>query len=616
MGSVGSAPYLIGALLLGVAAGLTFGLAWRYFFPPKTQKRFWMSLTVLSQQAVTVDTTSEFLALYRNLGTTLGGFLGRNFGTLGVGGLGIVVAMVFGLQPLGASFDTRSGTLVASDPALERLAQRHDGRLTYKIGTVPVAVIDTPVTRTAICSGTWWSCAGLSLLDFDIVDLPDAPRSFASPMIIRAAHGDVTPLWPYLNDLETLFFAALMIAMTVSILWRPKSGREAEAAPILRQSDFALVQLNTQLRPLVQALGNLETRLARGRLATGEIRAPIFITGMARSGTTTLLNALTRTRELGAHQYRDFPFLMAPLLWHRVQGAIATEGEAVERPHKDRILITKSSHDAFEEPLWQGFFPDIHDDRRDQRLGANTSNPRFEKFFHEHIRKILHLRGAGRYVSKGNYNIGRIEYLGRLFPDARFIVPVRAPLDHVGSLVRQHELFCSYAADDPRIPLYLAATGHFEFGPQRRGINLSGPKLARLPDREDDALCYARQWAEVYGHVVRIRARDSQLGARIDVVRYEDLCADPAAGLAAIVDACRLVDPDGAIRAFAATISESRAVLPSSVERLREEIEAIVRPVAAALGYAIADGDAPRATSTRAQAFRPAASTAPRFSMP
>ena len=50
-----------------------------------------------------------------------------------------------------------------------------------------------------------------------------------------------------------------------------------------------------------------------------------------------------------------------------------------------------------------------------------------EAFYRDHIRKLLWLRGGRRYLSKGNYNTTRIAYLARLFPDARFIVPVRDP---------------------------------------------------------------------------------------------------------------------------------------------------------------------------------------------
>src|SRR5690606_8102595 len=105
-------------------------------------------------------------------------------------------------------------------------------------------------------------------------------------------------------------------------------------------------------------------------------------------------------------------------------------------------------------------------------LTPEHANPEFDAFFAEHVRKILLVRGKPRYVSKGNYNVARLAYLARLFPDARFVIPVRHPVTHVESLVRQHALFSGYSRDDARVPEYLRAAGHYEFGPQRVPINV------------------------------------------------------------------------------------------------------------------------------------------------
>jgi hypothetical protein len=98
----------------------------------------------------------------------------------------------------------------------------------------------------------------------------------------------------------------------------------------------------------------------------------------------------------------------------------------------------------------------------------------------DHLRKVVLLRGGARYVSKGNYNVCRIAYLARLLPNTKFVVPVREPLAHVHSLVKQHRLFTHYAAQDARVPVYFAAAGHYEFGPQRRPINLSKARAERV----------------------------------------------------------------------------------------------------------------------------------------
>jgi len=170
-------------------------------------------------------------------------------------------------------------------------------------------------------------------------------------------------------------------------------------------------------------------------------------------------------------------------------------------------------------------------------------------------------------------------------PTARFVVPVRAPLAHVQSLVEQHALFCGYAKDDARVPKYLAAAGHYEFGPQRQPANFDPQRVGEIEAawREgDEYRGYARQWAQAYAHVDRLRS--GPLGARILVQRYEDFCDQPARVAAQILDFCQLGDATGCVAAQAATVAapSQRALPPGAAETVWGE----VREVATRFGYA------------------------------
>ena len=44
----------------------------------------------------------------------------------------------------------------------------------------------------------------------------------------------------------------------------------------------------------------------------------IFITGLARAGTTILLNALYKSNIFGSLSYSDMPFILAPNLWSKI----------------------------------------------------------------------------------------------------------------------------------------------------------------------------------------------------------------------------------------------------------------------------------------------------------
>jgi len=332
--------------------------------------------------------------------------------------------------------------------------------------------------------------------------------------------------------------------------------------------------------------GDLETKFSHKRLQNIAIDRPIFLSGLARSGTTILLEELSKIPQVATHRYRDFPFVMTPLAWNWFQDRFRKNQTSVERPHKDRIQITSESPEAFEEPIWQFFFSHVHASDRLHRMTGEHANPDFEKFFRDHLRKILLIRQGNRYLSKGNYNVVRFEYLSRVFDDARFIIPVRHPLSHVHSLVKQHQLFCDYSTQDSRVPKYLARAGHYEFGPQRSPIRVTDTGSARQVEAwqaGDDYTGYAIQWSEVYRFVSELR-QNGQLGPRILVVRYEDFCDAPLATVQQVLAHTDLPSDSVTASSLSHIVrgEDSSQQLPAAI---RECVWRETREIAALFGY-------------------------------
>lgn len=301
----------------------------------------------------------------------------------------------------------------------------------------------------------------------------------------------------------------------------------------LGKSDYLLAVACNRFAYILKALGDIETRLLQSQLAQISTDRPIYVTGLARSGTTILLTILAGLPGLASHKYRDFPFVFLPFAWNRFLDRFAADQQTAERPHRDGIQISADSPEAFEEPIWQYFFPSLHDSSSIHVLDESVSAGDFEQFYRDHIRKILLLRNGSRYLSKGNYNITRILYLAKLFPDAKFIIPVRHPLEHVDSLVRQHKLFSGYAETDARIGKYLQAAGHYEFGPQRVPISLSADLTRRIKEAwstGQEYLGYAIQWQAIYGHA-KMLCNNNSFQKRIMILRFEDLCSQPVSTL-------------------------------------------------------------------------------------
>src|SRR5690554_6259116 len=90
------------------------------------------------------------------------------------------------------------------------------------------------------------------------------------------------------------------------------------AAPemsVARWTDF-LSGLQARHPGLWIRLGNMETRLLGDELARMSIEKPVYVTGLARSGTTILLELLARHPAFVTHRYRDFPPVLTPWFWN------------------------------------------------------------------------------------------------------------------------------------------------------------------------------------------------------------------------------------------------------------------------------------------------------------
>jgi hypothetical protein len=347
------------------------------------------------------------------------------------------------------------------------------------------------------------------------------------------------------------------------------------------------------------ALGNLETRLLADEIAAAEVVQPVYVSGVARAGSTILLETLARHADLISHRYRDFPPVFTPYWWNRfLERAPQRQAPPAERTHRDGIAITPESPEAFEEIIWMAFFPDLHDPSGSDVLGGQTSHPEFEAFYRDHIRKLLRVRGGRRYLSKGNYNVTRLEYLLKLFPDARFVIPVREPVWHVASLMKQHALFCQGETRHPAALRHMRQVGHFEFGLDRRPIKAGDPAaVARIVaawERGDEVEGWSRHWDHVYRHVADRLDANADLRAASMVVRFEDMCREPQATIRALLAHCRVEAADSWIDERAAAIRFPSYYQARFAPNEREVIEQHTAQTAARFGYSPADASGAR----------------------
>ena len=341
---------------------------------------------------------------------------------------------------------------------------------------------------------------------------------------------------------------------------------------------------------LWRRLGEFETQRLSTALDEIEIRVPIFVCGLARSGSTILLESLSRHPDTATHHYRDYPGVLAPVFWDRVAGRLyAGSGTARERAHGDGIAVTADSPEAIEEMLWMAFHPDCHDPTRDNRMAIGDVAPGFAGFYRDHIRKLLWLRRGRRYLSKGNYNLPRMAALLAMFPDARFIVPLRGPIAHVASLMQQHALFAAAERRHPAALRYMQRVGHFEFGLDRRPLNLGDAaatdEVQRLWREGREVEGSSLYWAAVHRFLADLLEQDARLRAATLLVRHEELTAAPGAVLERIFAHAGLETDPVSISELAARIHPPRGRGPALALETQQAIRRLTADAARRFGY-------------------------------
>lgn len=243
----------------------------------------------------------------------------------------------------------------------------------------------------------------------------------------------------------------------------------------------------------------------------------LYITGLARAGTTTLMRGIFSCDQFASLTYNDMPFVLAPNLWWKCSQFNAKQRRMQERAHLDGIYVDYDSPEALEEVFWR-----VHcgkDYIREDGLYVHEVPDAVMELWSKYKNLVCSRYGRHRYLAKNNNHILRLASIQRRSDNTVFLVVFRHPIAQAKSLLRQHK---NFLRSDAFVRQYMTWLVHHEFGREHRPFYfLPESKILASPD---DVSYWLERWVDAYSYLLRLLQVDNK---NIIPVCYERLCEDP-----------------------------------------------------------------------------------------
>ena len=265
---------------------------------------------------------------------------------------------------------------------------------------------------------------------------------------------------------------------------------------------------------------DLEKSLYLAKSSSINLRT-IFISGLARSGTTALLNHLVNLRIGHSLTYQDLPFLFMPNVTTNLRGNKKVS-EPKERAHGDNILINEESPEAIDEIFWKNQLGNnyILDKQMALHEPGESDLKAYKKFIQLHLFKAQ----QSTYLTKNNNTILRLHgFMNQTILDMHFLFAIREPFAHASSLLKQHIRFVDMHQKDAFSRTYFDSLGHHEFGMHLKSFDLKDEALnAELISLDPLHLDYwLVTWLNYYQYLM------AQFSPDWILVDFNDLCGRP-----------------------------------------------------------------------------------------
>ncbi len=250
----------------------------------------------------------------------------------------------------------------------------------------------------------------------------------------------------------------------------------------------------------------------------------IIISGLARAGTTSLMNDLAKINSFVSLNYANMPFLMSPKLWSKIYKPKTKHVK--ERSHKDGILIGLDSNEAFEEYFFKVKANDSY--INDTHLSEYNIT---EEDYNDYLdyQSIIKSDKQKIYLAKNNNFVLRYKSVRDYNDDFVMVILYRDPLTHAASLLEKHLNYSILQNEDPFVLEYMNWLGHHEFGMIQKPFVFNDSKYFVNADKNSIDF-WLKSWINYYSYVLTIQHPNTIF------VNYNSYCSNPKDVIMAIVN--------------------------------------------------------------------------------
>jgi hypothetical protein len=264
---------------------------------------------------------------------------------------------------------------------------------------------------------------------------------------------------------------------------------------------------------------------------THNVKQFVIVSGLARAGTTSLMNKLAVYDIFATLSYANMPLLMAPNLWRKFYNPKTKTVK--ERSHKDGIRIGLNSNEALEEY----FFKAITTDRfiaENKLLVHELSADEYEQYLA--YQNVIRQKESQFYLAKNNNFLLRYKSFRVLNDSFVMVIMFREPLTHALSLLDKHQSFSALQKEDPFVLDYMNWLGHHEFG-----INHMPFEFENHSETNSFSLHDINYWIMVWINYYEYAIQSNHPNTIF--ICYEEYCANPSIAVNSIFKKLALPAP-------------------------------------------------------------------------